>query len=51
MLNNLFIRSIGNATVEAAFNSYCGMFNHPPRQSILKEKWLTILSQKQIPFI
>ena len=49
MLNDSIFRTLGNATIGAAFNSYCGTFNHTLRRSFRNEKWLNILSTQQIP--
>jgi hypothetical protein len=50
MLKDSFIKSSGNATEEATFNSYCGMFTHPPGQTFLKDKYINILSQSEVQF-
>ncbi|OHT04931.1 Dynein heavy chain family protein [Tritrichomonas foetus] len=48
-LNDSIFKTVGNATIGAAFNSYCGMFNHTLRHSFLNEKWPNILSTHAIP--
>jgi dynein heavy chain len=48
-LNDSIFRTVGNAVTGAAFNSYCGMFNHVLRQSFLKDKWPAILGSNGIP--
>jgi dynein heavy chain len=49
MLNDSIIKAVGNATIGAAFNSYCGMFNHTLRRSFLGQKWPAILGTQAIP--
>lgn len=48
-LNDSIFRTVGNATIGAAFNSYCGMFNHTLRRAFLNEKWPNILGAQQVP--
>ena len=48
-LNESIFKTVGNATIGAAFNSYCGMFNHTLRHAFLNEKWPNILTNHQIP--
>ncbi|OHS96678.1 Dynein heavy chain family protein [Tritrichomonas foetus] len=48
-LNDSIFKTVGNATIGAAFNSYCGMFNHTLRHSFLNEKWPSILGKHTIP--
>ncbi|KAK8898529.1 Dynein heavy chain 5, axonemal [Tritrichomonas musculus] len=48
-LNDSIFKTVGNATIGAAFNSYCGMFNHTLRKAFLSEKWPNILSTHAIP--
>ena len=48
-LNDSIFKTVGNATIGAAFNSYCGMFNHTFRHSFLNEKWPAILGKHSIP--
>jgi dynein heavy chain len=49
MLNDSIFKTVGNATIGAAFNSYCGMFNHTLRRSFLHEKWPSLLSTQAVP--
>jgi dynein heavy chain len=48
-LRESILRTVGNATIGAAFNSYCGMFNHTMRQHFLTEAWPNIIQSNQIP--
>ena len=48
-LRESILRTVGNATIGAAFNSYCGMFNHSMRQHFLNEAWPNLLQSNQIP--
>jgi dynein heavy chain len=48
-LNDSIFKTVGNATIGAAFNSYCGMFNDTLRHAFLKDKWPTILATNAIP--
>ncbi|KAH0792655.1 Dynein heavy chain family protein [Histomonas meleagridis] len=49
-LNDSIYKTIGNAIIGSAFNSYCGMFNHIFRRTFLNEKWPNLLSLHTIPF-
>jgi dynein heavy chain len=48
-LNDSIFKTVGNATIGAAFNSYCGMFNHTLRHAFLRDKWPAILGANAIP--
>ncbi|KAK8835297.1 Dynein heavy chain 5, axonemal [Tritrichomonas musculus] len=48
-LNDMIFKTVGNATMGAAFNSYCGMFNHTMRTTFLNDKWPQILGTYSIP--
>ena len=49
MLQDSIYKTVGNATIGAAFNSYCGMFNHTMRNHFLNEAWPNILASNSIP--
>ena len=49
MLQESIYKTVGNATIGAAFNSYCGMFNHTMRNHFLNDAWPEILTQNSIP--
>jgi hypothetical protein len=49
ILNDSILKTVGNATIGAALNSYCGMFNHGLRYSFVKDKWPGILGINAIP--
>lgn len=46
-LNDSIFKTVGNATIGAAFNSYCGMFNHT-LYIFLYDKWPVILGSNSI---
>ena len=48
-LNDMIFKTVGNATLGAAFNSYCGMFNHTMRRMFLNDKWPQLLGSNYIP--
>ncbi|OHT09327.1 Dynein heavy chain family protein [Tritrichomonas foetus] len=48
-LNDMIFKTVGNATMGAAFNSYCGMFNHTMRRLFLNDKWPQLLGANSIP--
>jgi dynein heavy chain len=48
-LNDSIFKTVGNAIIGAAFNSYCGMFNHTFRHAFLRDKLPTLLASNAIP--
>lgn len=46
-LNDSIFKTVGNATIGAAFNSYCGMFNHT-LYIFLYDKWPVIIGSSSI---
>ena len=49
LLREYILRTARNATIGAAFNSFCSMFNHPVCTFFLNEAWPNILSANTIP--